>query len=67
MEKNTNLKNVKKGDFFKRLIKGTPNQRVYVKGYYDRTLKAFWCYPFEDVNNGRFIKETTIVNVGFTF
>lgn len=64
---NTQLRNIKKGNFFKRLTKGQPNNRVYVKDYYDRELKAFWCYPYDDVNDGRFIKATTIVNVGFTF
>ena len=67
MEQNTQLRNVKKGDFFRRLTKGQPQNRFYVKDYYDRELKAFWCYPYDDVNDGRFIKASTIVNVGFTF
>lgn len=67
MEQKTQLKNVKKGDFFKRLTKGQPQKRVYVKDYYDRALKAFWCYPYDDINDGRFIKATTLVNVDFTF
>ena len=66
-ETNTPLKNVKKGAFFKRLIKGQPANVVYVKDYYDRELKAFWCYRFDDVNDGRFIKASTIVNVNFIF
>lgn len=61
------LKELKKGDFFKRLIKGTPTQRVYVKDYYDRATRSYWCYPYDDVNGGRFIKATAKVCVEFEF
>lgn len=66
-EQTKKLKDVRKGEFFKRLIKGQPAQEVYVKGEYDRAEGAYWCYKYYDVNDGRYIKASTIVNVGFTF
>ena len=61
------LKYLKKGNLFKRIVKGKPTNKVYVKDYYDAQLKAYWCYDYNDINDGRFIKAKTIVNIGFTF
>lgn len=59
------LKKVKKGDFIK--LNNKPNGTVYVRGDYDKGLKAFECYKYDDVNSIRWIKANKIVYIGFTF
>ena len=61
------LKYLKKGNLFKRIVKGKPTNKVYVKDYYDAQLKSYWCYSYDDINDGRFIKAKTMVVIGFTF
>ncbi len=62
------LKNLNKGDFFTiGLIESPKSNQVYVKGYYDRTLKKWFCYKFDDVNDGRFFIPNRIVGYGFIF
>ena len=59
------LKELKKGDFFK--LKDSDTATVYVKGEYDRSTKTYSCFKFEDVNDERFFKGSKKVFVGFTF
>lgn len=59
------LKELKKGDFFK--LKDSDTATVYVKGEYDRSTKIYSCFKFEDVNDERFFKGSKKVFVGFTF
>lgn len=59
------LKELKKGDFFK--LKDSDTATVYVKGEYDRSTKTYSCFKFEDVNAERFLKGSKKVFVGFTF
>lgn len=61
----TAIADVKKGDFFK--LSNKPNAKVYVRDEYDRSEKAYWCYDFYDVNDGRYIKKNKTVYTGFTF
>lgn len=61
------LKYLKTGYLFKRIVKGKPTNKVYVKDYYDAQLKAYWCHSYDDINDGRFIKSKTMVVIGFTF
>lgn len=63
--KPTAIADVKKGDFFK--LSNKPNAKVYVRDEYDRSEKAYWCYDFYDVNDGRYIKKNKTVYTGFTF
>ena len=67
MEQITEIKNLKKGEFFKRLIKGQPSAKVYIKGDYDRATKTYSAIEYEDVNHEIFLKANTKVNYGFTF
>ena len=58
----TELKNLKHGDFF--LLRNPGDAEivfprpasVWVRGDYDRSERAYWCFKFEDVNSGRYIK-----------
>lgn len=59
------LKELKKGDFFK--LKDSDTTTVYVRGEYDRSTKTYSCFKFEDVNDERFLKGSKNVFVGFTF
>lgn len=75
--KQTELKNVKKGDYFVL----TPNVKfegdtpfgevkskyVRVRGDYCRKLKMFEVYKFDDVNDCRFMRGDRIVYVDFMF
>lgn len=44
------IKQLKVGDFFKL----HPNGKVYVRGEYERSLKRYSYYDFNDVNNEHF-------------
>ena len=61
--KQTTLKEVKKGDYFKL----SPNGQVYVKGEYVRTERGYSCHKFHDTNCDSVLKPTRKVFVGFTF
>lgn len=61
--KKVQLKNVKKGDFFK----FSPNGNVFVRGYYERSEKKYEYYVFDDVNHEGFAKGTREVYVDFEF
>ncbi|MBN9482192.1 MAG: hypothetical protein BGO70_16590 [Bacteroidetes bacterium 43-93] len=54
---------LKKGSFFK-----MPGKKpVYIKDDYNRTLKKYSAYKFDDVNAYRHLKKGTIVEIGFDF
>ena len=63
--KPTGMGEMKKGEFFK--LSNKPNGKVYVKGEYDKSEKAYWCYEYYDVNSGRYFKKGKTVYTGFTF
>lgn len=63
----TQIKNLKKGEYIKRSIKGQPSERVYIKGDYDRATKSYSCIAFNDINQEIFIKADKMVFYGFTF
>lgn len=52
-----------KGEF----IRFAENGPVYIRGDYDRALKKYSVYKFDDISAERFIKGEKIVFVGFTF
>jgi hypothetical protein len=62
------LKSLNKGDYFTIGLADEPkSSQVYVKDYYDRTSKKWYCYKFDDVNSGRYLKPDRVVCHGFTF
>ena len=63
----TKIKNLKKGEFIKRSVKGAPSSRVYIKGDYDRASKSYSCITYDDINQEIFIKADKMVFHGFTF
>ena len=62
--KQVQLKKVLKKDFFRLTPNNSP---VWIKDYYDRTEKGYWCYKFDDINHGRFFKSDRIVFTDFIF
>jgi hypothetical protein len=77
----TTLRQAKPGELFRRsrisaagigqdgqpVWTAEPMQAVWVKGQYDRAEGAFWCYKFEDVNNGRYVKSDANVFIDFEY
>lgn len=62
------IKELRKGDWFTlKAIDEPKENQVWVRGKYDRTLKAFECYCFGDVNRTRYIKGNKLVYTEFTF
>ena len=49
--KKTEIKNLKKGEFFKRDVKGQPSAKVYIKGDYDRATKSYSAIEYEDIQD----------------
>lgn len=61
------IKELKKGEFFKRNIKGQPSEKIYIKGDYDRATKSYSATAYDDINQEIFIKANKYVFVDFTF
>ena len=61
------IKDLKKGEFFKREIKGKPAEKVFIRGDYDRATKTYSATAYEDINEEIFIKADKFVYIGFTF
>lgn len=61
------IKDLKKGELFKREINGKPSERVYIKGSYNRASKTYSAIAYDDINNEIFLKPNKAVYIGFTF
>ena len=62
------IKELKKGDYFTLKNYAYPSEsQVYVRGEYCKSMKAYSCYKFNDVNHERFIKGTKEVYTEFIF
>ena len=54
------LKDLEKGDYFTRKINNYPTgKQVYIKGYYDRSLKKYSCINWLDTSKEIFLKPET--------
>lgn len=58
------LKDVKKGEYFKRKMDA---KKVFIRGDYVREDKKYECQDFEDINHFVYLKGDTLVFVGFDF
>lgn len=58
--KQVQLKDVRKGDFFR----FTPTGNLFVRGYYERSIKKYEYYAYDDINHEGFAKGTRKVLVG---
>ena len=57
------IKDIKKGEMF-RLVGKTA---VWIRGDFERTEKKYSATSWDDMNKERFLKGSTLVEVGFTF
>lgn len=57
------IADLKKGEYFT-LFNGSP---VWVRGEYDRSLKKYSCYRFDDVCHERFYDGSKLVFTDFEF
>ena len=63
MPQTTTIEAVKKGDFFR-----FPGKKsIYVRGEYNRSLKKYEYYKFEDINAFNQKKKGTLVEINFYF
>ena len=51
------VKQVKKGEYIQLLnSKGQPQNKVYIRGAFDRSLKKYELQNYWDINNFRYVK-----------
>lgn len=65
----TTIKELKQGAFFTLKDYGEypTESRVYIRGEYNKSLKQYEIYKYNDVNDFRYVKGTKEVYAGFTF
>mgnify|MGYP004515512905 FL=1 len=63
--KQTELRNVKHGEFFR--LENSETAPVWVRGDYNRSSKKFECYKYYDVNYWNEFRGSRIVFVDFEF
>ena len=62
------IKDLSKGEYFKRLRNGQPTSETYTRGEYNREFKKFSCDKHSDVwGDDVLLKGSTLVLVGFTY
>ena len=62
------VKELKKGDWFtKKAIAEPRESQVWIRGEYDRGMRKYECYRFDDVNTFCYIQGTKEVYTDFTF
>ena len=65
--KTVQLRSLKKGDYFKRLVRGKLTAETYTREEYDRETRKFGCAKHSDVwGDGILLKGSTLVNTDFT-
>lgn len=58
------LRDTKRGEYIKR----KPDAKtVWVRGEYDRTMKAYSLTDTDDMNREMWLKPSTLVYIGFTY
>jgi hypothetical protein len=60
----TPIKATQAGEYIKRKADAA---RIYIRGAYDRSAKAYACTAADDINQVIYIKATTPVYIGFTY
>lgn len=61
------IKEIKKGEFFRVVNRAGICDKVYVRDYYERSDKKYYAYAYYDINDFRAFKPTQKVAVGFEF
>lgn len=53
------------GEYFK--LSDKPSAKVWRRGIYDQSLRAYWADDCDDISNGKLLKGSRLVFVGFTY
>ena len=62
------VRELKRGDFFtKKPIPEPKENQVWIRDYYDQSLKKYCCYNFADVNHTCFLQGKKEIFTRFTF
>jgi hypothetical protein len=62
------VKDLKQGEYFRRIRSGKPTNVTYTRGEYCRFDKKYECANHDDMwGNGILLKGSTVVAVGFTY
>lgn len=62
------LKDLKPGAWFTRKPNEAPKEKqVFIKEYYERSEKKYFCSRYSDINDGLFLKGSTVVYIDFYF
>ena len=59
------VRNLPVGEYFK--LSDKPSAKVWRRGIYDQSLRAYWADDCEDISNGKLLKGSRVVFVGFTY
>lgn len=62
------LREIKKGEFFRIVTKGKQGKKTFIKGDFDRSEKKFLCTDYEDAGGaGRYFKAGQEITTEFNF
>ena len=61
----TTIRKIKKGDYFR--LKKSETAPVWVRGEYERSIKKYSCYKFDDINHDHFYSGDKKVYINFIF
>lgn len=53
------------GEYFK--LSDKPSAKVWKLGKYDRSARGYWADDCDDISNGKLLKGSRVVFVGFTY
>lgn len=62
------LKELKKGEFFRIITKGKQGKKTYIKGEFDRSEKKYLCTDAEDAGSeGKYFKASQEITTSFEY
>lgn len=53
------------GEYFK--LSNKPSAKVWKRAAFDRSARSYWAEDCEDISNGKLVKGSRVVFVGFTY
>ena len=59
------VRDLPRGEYFK--LSDKPSAKVWKLGAYDRSARSYWAEDCGDISNGKLLKGSRVVFVGFTY
>jgi hypothetical protein len=59
------VRDLPRGEYFK--LNDKPSAKVWKLGNYDRSARGYWADDCSDISNGKLVKGSRVVFVGFTY